>query len=94
MSLKWMKRLQTALIGIGLAGVMFTAMVAGDDKGTALPFKQYLFLMLIGVFITGGGLIGGQLLANHIEYIEKQDKLKKAEAIKKEADKLCKKRWR
>ena len=94
MSLKWMKRLQTSLIGIGLAGVMFTAMVAGDDKGTALPFKQYLFLMLIGVFITGGGLIGGQMLANHIEYIEKQDKLKKAEAIKKEADKLCGKRWR
>ena len=94
MSLKWMKRLQTLLVGIGLAGVCFTAMVAGDDTDNVLPFKLYLLLMLIGVFVTAGGLIGGQMLANHIEYIEKQEALQQNRMRKKEEDKLCEKRWR
>lgn len=73
MKTKTMKRISYILTTVGLLGVIITACACGELNS----LKQTLIGGAIGLSLTIGGIIGGQLLKNEAEYREyKQRKVK------------------
>lgn len=73
MKTKTMKRISYILTTVGLFGVIITACSCGELNS----LKQTLIGGAIGLSLTIGGIIGGQLLKNEAEYREyKQRKVK------------------
>ena len=61
-----MKRISNILTALGLFGIVITACACGELNSA----KQTLIGSAIGLVLTIGGVIGGQLLKNEAEYRE------------------------
>lgn len=72
MKTRTMKKISHILTAVGFFGVIITACACGDLNS----FKETLVCGAIGLALTIGGLVGGQLLRNEAEFREyKQRKL-------------------
>ena len=72
MKTKTMKRISYILTAVGLIGIVITACACGELN----TFKETIIGGAVGLSLTIGGIIGGQLLKNEAEYREyKQRKL-------------------
>lgn len=65
-----MKKLAYGLIALGLLAVIFLAVMADAEIKTS----THILVMASGVAVAAGGVFGGQMLLNEVEYRERKKK--------------------